>query len=142
MRFWDASAIVPLLVRENETERCLSALRTDPEVLVWTMSEIEVMSALCRRYREGRFNESDFDGILARMNEFFSHVIEIVQVQRVKSRALRLLQVHALRAADALQLGAALIATEEEPSRLAIMSFDVWLNQAAKREGFRINPEQ
>jgi len=53
VRFWDSSAIVPLLVLEKETEQCITAFQSDPEVMVWTMSKVEVFSALCRRFREG-----------------------------------------------------------------------------------------
>jgi len=75
------------------------------------------------------------------MNDFFDRAYEIVSLQKVKDRALRLLQVHPLRAADALQLAAALVATLEEPKKLPIMSFDKRLNDAAKREGFIVNPD-
>jgi predicted nucleic acid-binding protein len=52
--------------------------------------------------------------------------------------ALRLLRVHALRAADSLQLAAAIVAAEHEPSALEFVSLDERLNEAASREGFRI----
>ena len=48
---WDSSAIVPLLVLEIETEQCIRALQSDKEVMVWTMSKVEVFSALCRRVK-------------------------------------------------------------------------------------------
>ena len=54
---------------------------------------------------------------------------------------MRLLQTHSLRAADALQLASALVASQEDPSRLPFMSFDNRLIRAAKREGFVVNPD-
>jgi predicted nucleic acid-binding protein len=57
----------------------------------------------------------------------------------LKNRALRLLQVHPLRAADALHLASALVATQEDPSKLPIMSFDERLTRAARKEGFMVN---
>jgi len=140
MRFWDSSAIVPLLVLERETERCLRAFQSDQEVMVWTMSKMEVFSALCRRFREGALKEADFYSAKKRMNDFFDMAFEIISVSKVKDRALRLLQVHPLRAADAIQLAAVLVATKEETSRLPVMSFDDKLTQAARREGFTVNP--
>ena len=139
MRFWDSSAIVPLLVLEKETEQCIKAFQSDQVVLVWTMSKVEVFSALCRRFREGALKEVDFDSAKKRMNVFFDTAFEIISVPKVKDRALRLLQVHPLRAADAMQLAAVLVATQEDTSRMPIMSFDDRLTLAAKREGFTVN---
>lgn len=53
-------------------------------------------------------------------------------------RAVRLVRRHPLRAADALQLAAALMATGEHPERLDLVSSDDRLSAAARREGFRV----
>jgi len=141
MRFWDSSAIVPLLVLEKETEQCVRALQSDREVMVWTMSKVEAFSALCRRLREGSMKEHVFDSAKKRMNSFFDMTFEVISVPKVKDRALRLLQAHPLRAADAMQLASILVATQEDPSKVPIMTFDDRLIQAAKREGFTVNPD-
>jgi len=62
----------------------------------------------------------------------------VSQYETVRLRARRLLEVHALRAADALHLAAALVATEERPSVLDFVTFDERLAEAAEREGFSI----
>jgi hypothetical protein len=46
--------------------------------------------------------------------------------------------VHPLRAADSLQLAAAIIAAEREPTTLEFVSLDDRLGEAASREGFRV----
>jgi hypothetical protein len=56
--------------------------------------------------------------------------------------AKRLLRVHPLRTADALQLAAALIACEGEPAGLGFMAFDERLRMAADREGLAVCPER
>ena len=50
------------------------------------------------------------------------------------------IRVHPLRAADGLQLAAALAAAEEAPASIGFVGFDARLNQAASREGFAILP--
>jgi uncharacterized protein len=45
--------------------------------------------------------------------------------------------VHPLRAADALQLAAAVVAAERDPPSLEFVSLDDRLLEAASREGFR-----
>ena len=52
MRFWDTSALIPLVVSEPSTARVRRWLREDPEVIVWTLARVELLSALARRKRE------------------------------------------------------------------------------------------
>lgn len=140
MRFWDSSAIIPLIVLEEQSKYCVQAYRADSNMLVWTMSKVEVLSALCRRVRDGALGPSSFDAAALRMNIFFESIYEVDAIQRVKERAMRLLRVHPLRAADALQLAAVMIATEENVRRVPFMCFDDRLADAARLEGFAVNP--
>lgn len=64
--------------------------------------------------------------------------VEIEPVEQVRRRAIRLLRLHPLRAADALQLAAALTAADEDPQRLDVVSSDDHLSAAARREGFKV----
>ena len=64
----------------------------------------------------------------------------IIDVEPVKSLATRLLRLHALRAADALQLGAALHWTEGHPQGRTLHTLDSRLALAAQREGFVVPP--
>jgi hypothetical protein len=54
MRFWDASAIVPLLTSESTTAALLSLIEEDPSMLVWWASEVECASAIARLERDTR----------------------------------------------------------------------------------------
>ena len=84
MKFWDASAIVPLIVQEQQTEYCIKQFRDDSDGMVWTLSKVEVFSALCRRFRENSFSEDAFEIAKGRMNDFFKIVFEIVSISKVK----------------------------------------------------------
>jgi hypothetical protein len=59
-------------------------------------------------------------------------------VELVRRNAERIVETHPVRAADALQIGAALIAAEDNPGALEFVTFDSNLAQAAEREGFRV----
>ena len=61
---------------------------------------------------------------------------EIVPSDAVRRTAERLLRTHPLRAADSLQLAAALIAADHNPATLEIVCLDSRLGSAARREGF------
>ena len=142
MKFWDSSAIVPLIANEEGTDYCLKALADDPKMLIWCLSRVEVMSALCRRVRDGLMGADEFREAKERLSVILGRVAEISAVEKVRSRALRLLEVHPLRAADACQLAAALVCVQEDPERLTILCFDRRLESAAVKEGFVVNPRQ
>ncbi|MCU0934570.1 MAG: type II toxin-antitoxin system VapC family toxin [Gammaproteobacteria bacterium] len=138
MRFWDSSAIVPLLVAEPARESVLARLVEDPEMVVWWGTPVECASALARREREGLLSASDATRALDRLRELSLAWNEVLPSEAVRGTAQRLLRVHPLRAGDALQLAAAVIACEHEPLSFAFMSLDERLNEAAQREGFRL----
>jgi predicted nucleic acid-binding protein len=52
-----------------------------------------------------------------------------------------LLAVHALRAADAFQLAAALLWSRGDTGAHTVVSFDERLREAGRREGFQVLPE-
>ena len=140
MKFWDSSAIVPLVVDEEETDYCLKTLSDDQEMLIWCLSRLEVMSALCRRVREGALNERYFQVAKRHLSDLIERAYEVKAIEKVRHRTLRLLEVHPLRAADACQLSSALVATQEDPNRLTMVCFDERLKKAAIKEGFIVNP--
>lgn len=136
MRFWDTSAVVPLLIREQHSARVGAWLRDDDAMVVWTLTPGEVVSALRRLLRERALSEETAHIAETRLDELMDRCHIVIDVDAVKSLATRLLRLHALRAADALQLGAAVHWTEGHPQRRAFVTFDEHLAQAAVREGF------
>lgn len=138
MRFWDASAVIPLLVNGPASETMLSRLDEDPQMLVWWGTPVEITSALARREREGILSSADLSAAQAVTKELSSGWHEVVPSSRVRSAAERLLRMHPLRAADSLQLAAALIAAAHDPSTLEMLCLDERLTAAARREGFTV----
>jgi hypothetical protein len=65
-----------------------------------------------------------------------SHLV--VNVETVKAQARRLLRLHSLRAADAMQLAAALQWAGGQPTGRLFVTLDAQLGRAAAREGFRV----
>ena len=62
----------------------------------------------------------------------------VIDVEPVKSLAMRLLRLHALRAFDALQLAAALRWAEGHPQGRTLHTLDGRLARAARLEGFLV----
>lgn len=143
MRFWDSSALVPLLVVESLSAEVMREYERDPEVVVWWASEVECVSALARLERDGSLSGPLIVDALGRLDGLAQAWREVQPIVRVRQTAIRLLRVHALRAADALQLGAALVAAEDHPATLPVVTLDDRLAQAAEREGFVVvRPDQ
>lgn len=138
MKFWDASAIVPLLVDEPPRESLLDLLEGDPLVLVWWGTPVECTSAVARREREQSLTMAEAAKAIERMRALVGEWQEVLPSEPVRTMAQRLLRVHPLRAADSLQLAAAIIASEQDPTSLDFVSLDERLNAAAGREGFRL----
>jgi uncharacterized protein len=136
MRFWDSSAIVPLLVAQSGSERVDAWFREDRELVLWTFTGVEITSALWRLVREGALIEGDARVAERRAAELAAASRVVVDLDSVKAYAVRLLRVQSLRAADALQLGAALVWANGRPEGRMLCTLDDRLRQAAQREGF------
>jgi predicted nucleic acid-binding protein len=139
MKFWDSSALLPLLVAEATTPVTMALLTRDPSVLVWWRTEIECASALARLEREGSLEESAATIAFERLRQLASGWQEIDASDAVRETAVRLLRVHPLRAADATQLAAAFIAAERRPASLEFVTLDLRLAAAARKEGFPVS---
>lgn len=140
MKFWDTSAIVPLLVQQPQTEFALGQREGDPAVLVWWGTSVECASALCRLERESRLTGAELEQTLENLRAL-SAVWHVVQPSRkLKALAQRLLRVHPLRAADSLQLAAALTLADGEPETVEFLSFDQVLSHAGVKEGLIVLP--
>ena len=135
MRYWDASAIVPLCVQEDSSAR-LRALAGAEPIVTWCSTIVEVKSAIEQRERDGSLKPDAREKALAGLRELAEAWTEVAAIGPVRERALRLLAVHALRAAAAVQLAAALVVTEDRPTGHSFVSSDGRLRAAAQREGF------
>jgi predicted nucleic acid-binding protein len=136
MRFWDASAIVPLLVSEISSRALQALAKEDSTMLVWWGSEVECASALARIERDGALDPRDAARVFDRLRQLCRAWHEIEPSDLIRQAAMRFLRVHPLRAADALQLAAADAAAEHRPTSLEIVTLDERLAVAARKEGF------
>ena len=136
MKFWDASAVVPLLIAEESSRRLQALAAKDSAMLVWWASAVECISALARLERVGALNPAAMTLALQRLHKLSAGWHEVDPRDEIRETAARFLRVHALRAADALQLAAAFAAAERRPASLEIVTLDERLANAARKEGF------
>lgn len=136
MTFWDTSAILPLLVEEPQTEAMRARLSEDPAIAVWWGTPVECASALARLERDG-VPTPTIEEALSRLETLSAAWAEVEPHEEVREIARRLLRVHPLRAADALQLAAATLLAGHRPPSLRMVVLDGRLRTAAAKEGFR-----
>jgi uncharacterized protein len=138
VRFWDTSAVVPLLMSQAATAAVTAEIKRDPEIVVWWATDVECVSAIARLEREIGSATADIAGALSRLDELAASWHEVQPGPAIRPIAARLLRVHPLRAADSLQLAAAILAGENESRSLPFVTLDDRLAQAASREGFPV----
>ncbi len=140
MRFWDSSAVMPLLVEEAESGALRAYYREDAWMIVWWGTMVECSSALARMERDGNLNAASVHKSMARLHAIRSAWQEVQPVDEIREAAVRFLLVHNLRAGEALQLAAAFLAAERRPGSLEFICLDARLRDAATREGFSLIP--
>ena len=138
MNFWDSSAIVALIADEPQAPVARRVLEADDRMAAWWGTSVECVAAVARQERDADMGVERAAELLRRLDTLATQWYEVHPVRRVKTIARRLLRVHLLKTADALQLAAAVAVAEDEPGLLGFVSFDARLNEAAGREGFAL----
>jgi predicted nucleic acid-binding protein len=138
MRYWDASALVPLFIEEASTTEVEGWRVADPGIATWMMTRVEVISGIARRKREWPELLARWNRAIREVHEVASRWIEISDAATTRLHAERIVTDYPLRAADALQLGAAIVAADGDPHSLELVTLDGRLAEAAPREGFPV----
>lgn len=138
MTFWDSSAIIPLLVRQPASARVDPWWERDPRLVLWTLTPVEITSALWRLVRDGSISEREAQAADLRAQQLADASRLVTDIEGVKALARRTLRLHALRAADAMQLAAALVWVAGRPQGRTFLTLDERLATSARREGFDV----
>lgn len=141
MKFWDSSAIVPLLVQESKSTLIRSLGGEDTSFVLWWGTTVEISSALARCVREGSLRLLQAKTALSSFSLFAAAAVIIEPSQAILDRAKELVFAHALRAGDAMQLAAALEAVKGKPQGFPLVTLDDRMRLAAEQEGFKVLPE-
>lgn len=140
MRFWDASALIPLCLHERQTGFLKKLVQEDEEIVAWWASPVECLSALARLRRERCLSVAEEGQAQAILRALMEAWTEVEPSGHVREQAGRVLRLHPLRAADALQLAAALVWCQGNPDNHSFVCLDQRLRDAARREGFLLLP--
>jgi len=135
--FYDSSVLVPLCVPQLFSPRSLS-LWSRYRAVVWWATQVEVASALARLLRRREIS-ADAHSLAHRQAKLLAEAWRVVEpTGDVASGACYILERYPLRAADALQLAAALAWCEGKAQGNVFLTFDERLKEAAVAVGFTV----
>jgi uncharacterized protein len=141
MRWWDTSALLSLVLVEPASPSTAALSAQDGEMVIWWGTPMEGASALSRLQRGGTASTTGATPSFGHLNAILAEAAEIGPSEEVRVTAHRLVRTYPLRAADALQLAAALVWVEHRPDGAGFVCLDRRLRDAAFREGFTVLPE-
>jgi predicted nucleic acid-binding protein len=140
VRFWDSSAIVPIIFAEPASPQVRSLAEDGSRLTVWWGTPVECASAIARRERSGDLGTQAITEALALLDDLAGEWTEVPPTPRLRDIARRIVFLHQLRAADAFQIAAARIGGDDWPESLSFVTLDERLAVAAQREGFPVLP--
>lgn len=141
MRFWDSSALLPLLSEEKFSSITTNLLREDADVTVWWGTRVECSVTISRLKRESKLTETTMEEARINLNELSAEWLEIEPTNELRLLAMLISKAHPLKAADALQLAAALRWCEGNTDGANFVCLENQLRRAAEDEGFDVLPE-
>lgn len=134
--FWDTSALIPLCCFQTQSARARMATRSFGHQVVWWATIVEAIASLNRLARIGNLGPREMSQAFARLEHLRYRWSEVQPIDSIREQAERLLRTHKLRAADALQLAAALQWCAQHPRGRTFIGGDNDLSRAAEAEGF------
>ncbi|MGA2216757.1 MAG: hypothetical protein ABSG51_01635 [Terracidiphilus sp.] len=137
--FWDSSSLVPLCIQQVSTQLA-EALSQQYEIVVWWAAPVEIRSAFARLLRMGRLTSIDMGQAHVVLDDLRINWREIAPSEQIRDEAGRLVDRFPLKAADALQLAAALAWCLGRSKGRAFLSGDTQLLDAARQLGFQAIP--
>jgi uncharacterized protein len=134
VKFWDTSAVVPLLLDQPHTAYVEELLESDQDITVWWGTLVECSLAFARLRREGVISIADETDLTHSLEQLRAHWVEMAPSEEIRSTARRLVRAYRLRAADSLQLAAAVVWSGQFDA-VEFVSFDTLLRETAQLEG-------
>jgi predicted nucleic acid-binding protein len=142
LRFWDSSALLPLLAEQTASEAMNVLLREGEDLVVWWGTWAECAVAISRLKREDSLDEESEQETRVVLDEIAADWTEVEPIDDMRLLASLLSKDHPLKTADALQLAAALRWCEGDTTGRSFVCLDNRLREAAMGEDFGVLPER
>lgn len=139
MSFWDSSALVPLCTNEPRSISAGKFWKLFSQKVVWWETSVEICSALARIERKNKITNAQRLRAEKRLEILEKVWSEVSPNVRVKELARTFPAKYGMKAADSLQLAAALVWCKEQPKNSDFISGDEHLIKVAKTVGFTVH---
>jgi uncharacterized protein len=136
VRFWDSSALLPLSSEETFSGVVTELLREDDEIVVWWGTWLECSAAVSRLKRENSLDEVGEEEARAVLERLADNWVERRPTDDTRLLAMLVSKHHPLKAADTLQIAAALRWCE---GRRAVRDSCAWTIGCAEPHGTRVS---
>jgi predicted nucleic acid-binding protein len=135
LAFWDSSSLVPLCVQQQPSGK-VHKLRAKYGFVVWWSTQVELQAAFARLLRADELTRAEYLGAIKSLEMLRRGWRELQPTENLRTRAEALVDRFPLKAADALQLGAAMVWCLDNPVGRKFISGDKQLLHAAGQLGF------
>jgi predicted nucleic acid-binding protein len=143
VNYWDSCAIIPLCFEQDAfADHARAVAGNDDKIVTWWGTSVECCSAFARLRRGGEITPEGEQQCGIRLNLLSERWDEVEPSDHLRQLARKLLLRQKLRAADALQLAAALMWASGDSTGIGFVTFDKNLRIAAQSEGFTVIPCQ
>jgi predicted nucleic acid-binding protein len=133
--------VIPLIFEEPTSPVLNELLMQDTDMVVWWGTWIECSVTVSRLGCEGRLDENGQEETRAALDSMSMDWLEIEPTGELRLLAMLVSKTHSLKAADCLQLAAALRCCEGNTDGVDFVCLDNRLRQSAEDEGFDVLPE-
>jgi predicted nucleic acid-binding protein len=137
MAFWDSSSLVPLCVQQQPSSNAFK-LKAKYGFVVWWSTQVEIQAAFARLLRESEVTQDQYLRAKKSLEILRQGWRELQPTENLRARAESLVDRFPLKAADALQLAAAMAWCLDNPRGRKFISGDKQLLQAASQLGFDV----
>lgn len=138
--YWDSGALALLCTHQPATGQARRIAQRCRTIATWWGTPVEARSAFLRLHREGVLDTTRLADALKRLSALRRSTSEILPTEEARRSAESMLDKYPLRAADAFQLGAAMIYCRGQPRDRWFVCFDDKLRAAAELAGFTVLP--
>lgn len=133
--------MIPLIFEEMASATVGDLLRRDDDAAVWWGTWAECAIAISRLRREGRLEDEAEEETRVALDQLAEDWSEVRPTEEVRLLASLISKDHPLKAADTLQLAAALRWCGGDTRGRSFVCLDERLRRTAQDEGFDVLPE-
>ena len=134
MIYFDSSALVKRYMREEGTEFVETLCENERLIATSKLTYPEILSALARKRRSKEISDREYEAIFQKFLNDWAGITVLEFHDEIFAQLKRLIEVHSLRAADAVHLASALWLKESVNEQVVFVASDLELLKAADRE--------